>query len=212
LFVLTYTVRLPIKPSFKLDIHKFFHHKKEGSFLRLHIHNRCLNANLIFPVHVIDNNLECHKAPDKVYAGNIMRSDFIIKSGDKLYGALIYRLQRKQTHGSTEISNNISNATHLLVVWDISTFKNVYIDVLLVESDRAFTWNEGDLRELHYRNLDQIKEYNGPTSNTWFMDNNMALKTSFKVRDLEENLELNITISEEKDGCAMRPIWINTER
>jgi hypothetical protein len=130
LIVLIYTVRLIIPSSIKLDIH-----------------NQCLNVDLVYPVYGTGSELECHRPPDyKVHAGNTMRSAFIIKSDDVLLGgALIYRLQRRQSHGSADIGRDTSNSVHLLVVWDISEFNELYADVLLVECDKRLDWNKYDL-------------------------------------------------------------------
>jgi hypothetical protein len=66
---------------------------------------------------------------------------------------------------------------------------------------------------LYYENLGWFNEYNGSTSHTWFLDNNMVLKTSFKIRELKENFELSISISEEeKDDYAMRPLCLDLKR
>jgi hypothetical protein len=88
LVVLMYAFSLSIRPIFKLNIH-----------------NQCLNVNLVSPIYVISNGLECHKVPDhNVRAGSMTRSSFIIhKTGNESFGILIYRLQRRQARKPTEI-------------------------------------------------------------------------------------------------------------
>jgi hypothetical protein len=62
--------------------------------MKVNIHNQCLNVDLVSSIYTIGNGLECYKSPDyRVYAGNIMRSGFIInKSDDASYGVLICKL------------------------------------------------------------------------------------------------------------------------
>jgi hypothetical protein len=197
MIMLMYMTSLPMQPSFKLDIH-----------------NQCLNVNLASPIYINGDGLECHRPPDyKVYAGDTMRSGFMInKLDDESYGVLTYRLQRRQSHGFTETGENTSSATHLLVIWRISRFKKLYADVLLVEHAKAFTWNEDKLNKLYHENHDQLKECNGTISDTLSMDDNMILKTTFSARFLRENSELSVSISEERYEHAIRLFRIDLRR
>jgi hypothetical protein len=122
MIVLMYMVSLFIQSTFKLNIH-----------------NQCLNIDLVSPVYYTGDNLECHRPPGhKVYAKDTMRSSFIIKSGGVSYVALIYKLQRKQSHEFTEIIENISSVTQLLLIWKFSKFKKLCADVLLVGHGKGF--------------------------------------------------------------------------
>jgi hypothetical protein len=195
LIVLIYAVRLTIQPSVKLNIH-----------------NQCLDVDLVSPVYVTSDGLECHRAPDyKVYARNTMRSGFIIKSNDASFGILIYRLQRGQSRVSAEINKDTSNAVQLLVIWKFFGFNELYAYVLLMECDKGFTWNEDKLNKLYHENHDRLKKYTS-ILDTWFMDNSMALKTTFSTRDLKGNPELSISISEERDEYAIKPFSIDLTR
>jgi hypothetical protein len=168
---------------------------------------------LVSPVYATSDGLKCYRAPNKVHAGNTMRSGFIIKSDYKSYGALIYRLQRKQPHKSTAISKDASSTAHLLVAWDAFAYKNLYADVLLVKCNKGYTWNEDELKELYYESRRWLKECNDITSDTWLVNDNMVLKTTSSAKYLKGNPELSISISEEeKDDCAMRPFCIHPER
>src|SRR5690606_20182397 len=63
LIMLMYTFSFLIQPLFKLNIH-----------------NQCLNVVLASLTYITDDLLVCHRVPDhKVYAGDTMRSGFIIK-------------------------------------------------------------------------------------------------------------------------------------
>jgi hypothetical protein len=197
LIMLIYSVRLYTKP-----------------YVKLNIHNQCLNIDLVSPIYTAGDGLECHRAPDyKVYARDTMRSAFIInKSDDGPYGVLIYKLQRRQSHESTDADENTSSVTHLLVVWRISESK-LYTYITLVGHTKAFTWNRDKLNKLYHKNYDRLKERTNITSDTWLLDDNMTLKMTFCARDLEGNSELSISISEEEKGdYIMRPLFIDPER
>jgi hypothetical protein len=195
LIVLMYTVSLCIQPSVKLNIH-----------------NQCWNVDLVFPTYTTGDGLECYRSPDyKVYAGETMRSAFIINKADNaFYGVLIYKLQRERLHESTEVDEDTSSATHLLVIWCIPKLNKFYTGVMLVEYDKALTWNR--LNKLYHANHDKLKMYTDITTDTWFMDDNMILKTTLSARNLNGNPELNISIFEEGDEYAMRPFRIDLTR
>jgi hypothetical protein len=196
LIILIYAVSLSIKPTVKLNIY-----------------NQCLNIDLVSPTYVIDDGLECHRPPDyKVYAGDITRSGFIIKSGDASFSVLTYKLQRRQPYESAVTGEDTLSAAHLLVVWRISESKELHTDVLLIEHSKALILNEGRLNKLYHKNHNWLKEYTGTISDTWSMDNNMTLKTTFSARNLKGNTELSISISEERDEYAMKPFCIDFKR
>jgi hypothetical protein len=195
LIILIYTASLSIQPSFKLNIH-----------------NQCLHVDLASPTYVTSDGLECHRPPDhKVHAGDTMKFGFIIsKPGDEAYGVLIYGLQRRWSHESTNIDKGTSSAVQILVVWRISGSKKLYVDTLLVEHDKGFDWNEDDLRELYSKNFDRFRLCPDSATETWLLDDNTALNTIFKIRNGGQLL--NITISEvEKDNTRM-PVHIDSER
>jgi hypothetical protein len=190
-----YTVRLTIRPSFKLNIH-----------------NQCSNVNLISSTYITGEELECHRSPDhKVCAGDTMRSGFIIKVSNQSYGALIYKLQRKQLHEFNETSEDTSSAIHLLVVWEISKSNKLYADVLLVEHDKGFDWEKDSLKELCRNNINRFRLWPGSVTETWSLNDSMALMVTSKM--MNRDYILDITISEvEKDNDTRMPVHINLER
>jgi hypothetical protein len=97
------------------------------SSFKLNIHSQCLNVDLISPVYITNDGLECYRAPGhRVCAGDAMRPSFILyTSCNKSNGALIYKLQRRQSYESIEISKDTSGAAYLLVVWEISESKKL---------------------------------------------------------------------------------------
>jgi hypothetical protein len=192
LIVLIYTASLYIEPSFKLNIH-----------------NQCSNIDLAYPTYDTSNDIECCRPPTyKVYSGDTMRSTFIIKL-DRPDGALIYRLQRKQLHDSTMIDKSASNVANLLVIWEISRSKKLYADVLLVEHDKEFVWNDEGLLDLRLENFERFRLYTDSATETWSLDDNMTLMTTFRI--INEDFILDITISEvEKNDCARKLAHIDT--
>jgi hypothetical protein len=197
LIVLIYAARLYILPS-----------------VRLIIHNQCLNVNLVSPAYATSDELKCHRSPDyKVRARDTMKSGFIInKSDNTSYGVLIYKLQGRQLYESADAGEDTSSTARLLVVWRISESMKLYADVLLIEHTKAFIWDRDKLNKLYHENHDRLNKYTNTISDTWLVDNNMVLKTTLNVRNLKGNTELNISVSEERDECAIRPFSINLKR
>jgi hypothetical protein len=195
LIVLIYVVRLSVQPSVELDIH-----------------NQCLNVDLISPIYITSYRSECHRLPDyEVRAGNTMSSGFIIKSGNGSDGALIYRLQRRQTYESTEIDKDTPSATHILVVWEFSESEGLYADVLLVEHDNEFDWNKDNLKYLYHKNFSRFKWFHGSVTETWSLNNNITLMVTFEI--MNEGRLLNIIISEvERDNNTRMPVYIDLKR
>jgi hypothetical protein len=189
-----YAVRLSIQPSIKLNIH-----------------NQCLNIDLVSPTHFTDYDLECHRPPDyKVYAGNITKSGFISMSNSGFYVVLIYRLQRKQSHEPSETSKDTSNATHLLVIWKFE-YEKLRADVLMVEHDMRFIWNEDNLKKLYSNNIRPFGLHSGFATEIWSLNDNVTLMTTSEV--MNEDRTVNITISEvEKYHSARTPMHIDLKR
>jgi hypothetical protein len=186
----------------------------------MNIYNQCLDVDLVSPTYDIDIDLVCHRPPDyKVRAGDTMRSAFIIdehgfiaRLGTVSYGILIYRLQRKRLHESTETGEGISSATHLLVVWEISISNKLYADVLLVKHDKRLDWNKNDLRKLCDKNINQFMLCpDSSTTETWLLNDNVALMITSEI--MNEDRILDITISEvERNNCTRTPAHIDPDR
>jgi hypothetical protein len=191
-----YAVSLWVPPSFKLNIH-----------------NQCLNVNLVYPIYITGSNLECHRPPNcKVYAGDTTRSGFIINSRFReSYGALIYKLQKRRPHKSSEISKDTLNAVHLLVFWKFSKLNELYADILMVEHDKRFIWNENNLKNLCRKNFKPFKWHSGSTIEIWSLNDSVALMTTSEI--VNEDLIVNITISEIEKYSSMRtPIPVDLKR
>jgi hypothetical protein len=180
--------------------------------VKLNIHNQCSNVDLTSPTYVIANEFGCHRTPNhKVYAGDTMKSGFMIEPGDESYGVLIYRLQRRQSHESTENSEDTSSDTHLLVVWKISEFEELYADVLLVKHDSGFDWNKDELGAFYRKNINRFRLFPDSATETWSLNDNVALITTFGI--MNEDRILNITISEiERYNGTRAPVHIDLKR
>jgi hypothetical protein len=172
-----------------------------------------LNVDLASPTYITDDWLECHKPPNyKVCAGDIMRSDFVLYyPHHEANGALIYSLQRNQSRKSIELGKDTSRTVHLLVVWEISEYEGLHSDVLFIKHDKGSDWNKDDLRELCYDNINQLCLFSDSVTETWSIDDNIVLMTTFKV--MYEDRILNIIISEtEIDNSTRMPVLIDPER
>jgi hypothetical protein len=195
LIMLMYTVSFLIIPSSKLN---------------LHIHNQCLNVDLVSPVYTSCGRSECNKAPDlRIYAGDTMRTDFAIYDSRYMsHGVVIYRLQRRRPHESAEIDENTTSVIHLLVVWSISESR-LNAGVVLVEHDKGF--EKDDLEEFYSQDIDHFRLYPDPIIETWLLNDNTTLLTKTKI--IDEGLALNITISEvERNNYARTPANLVLER
>jgi hypothetical protein len=185
------------------------------------IHNQCSKINLVSPIY-FGNGAVCPKLSDQQIDVNAKtRVCFEINATqDDFGGALLYELQRYVKSDNrrnmniltTEINENDAKRIQMLAAWKVEGFR-LSVLFALIEHTKKFTWNRVKLKKLYYENRRWLKRYVSTTLDTWSMDNNVALKTTFKVRYLEGNFYLSISISEgENDGYAVRPIWTNTER
>jgi hypothetical protein len=183
------------------------------------IHNQCSNIKLVSPVY-FGNGIVCPKLSDQqIDIDTAMRACFEINvtQNDFEY-VLLFKLQRysdsQHNMDTSTIETNKRETTYvyMLVVWRVKDDKFA-VYVASVEHTREFIWNEDKLRKLYNKNYSRLNGYDDTISDTWLVDNNIVLKTTFNARVLERTPELSISISEEKKSdYAMRPIWIDTTR
>jgi hypothetical protein len=182
------------------------------------IHNQCLNTKLISPIY-FGNGAVCPKLSDQLIdIGTKMDASFEINVTQYDFeGVLLFKLQRYSDNQhnmnitTTENDRNETKCIQMFVAWKAKDSKP-FAHIVLVEHTKEVTWNEDQLKKLYYENCRWLKEYDSTTSYTWFIDNNMSLKTSFRIGYSKGNFELSIHISEERDDYAMRPFCINLER
>jgi hypothetical protein len=188
---------------------------------RVIIHNQCSKINLVSPIY-FGNGAVCPKLSyQQIDINAKTRVCFEINATqDDFEGALLYKLQRHVESDNrrnmniltTEVNENEAKCVQMLVAWKVEDSK-LFVLLALIEHTKEFTWNGDELKKLYYKNRLWLKRYVSTTLDIWSMDNNMALKTTFRVRDLQGDSDLSISISErENNGYAVRPIWINTER
>jgi hypothetical protein len=183
--------------------------------------NLCSNIKLASPVYFGDGAVCSKPSNQQIDVGPRMCARFEIDTTEnKFEGALLFELKRHvkpdEQHSvdilTTEINKDETKCVHMLVAWQVKDSKHS-LYVVLVEHDKEFVWNEDKLMKLYYKNRGWLREYVGIISDTWLVDDNTTLRTSFAVRGLKENFELYIYISEEeRDYYAMRPLCIDCTR
>jgi hypothetical protein len=188
---------------------------------RVTVHNQCSNIELISLIY-LGNGAVCPKlSGQRIDIGARMNASFEINTTQcDFEGALLFELQRHVESDNQcnmdsltkEVNKKDTTHVHMLVVWEVKNSK-YFVHVALVEHTKEFTWNEDKLKKLYHENRWWLKEYDSAASHTWFIDDNMVLKTTFETSGLKENFELSISISEEeKDDYVIRPLYVNLER
>jgi hypothetical protein len=185
------------------------------------IYNQCSNTKLASPVY-FGNGISFPTPPNQQIDTNTkMRVYFEINATqDNFEGALLFKLQRyvgfNDQHNidtlTTETNKNDTKCVQLLVAWKVKDSKP-FLYVVLIEHAKEFIWDKNKLKSLYDKNHSRLKEYDDVIPDTWFIDDNIALKTSFKARSLKKVFELNISISEEeRDDYAIRPLCVDLTR
>jgi hypothetical protein len=183
------------------------------------IHNQCLNTKLVSPVY-FGNGTVCSKlSGQEINIDAAMKACFEINATQDVFeGALLYRLQKysdgqyNMDTSTTETNENEKTHVYMLASWRVKGYEHS-THIVLIKYTKEFAWNEDKLRKFYRENCGWLKEYDSTTSYTWLMDDNMVLKTSFKLRGTNEQFELSIFISEEeKDDYTMRPLCVDPER
>jgi hypothetical protein len=183
------------------------------------IFNQCLNVSLVSPVY-FGNGVVCPKLSNQPIdiGAKICASFEINATQDEFESALLCKLQRYSDNQynidtlTAETNENVATYFYMLVAWKVKDAKS-FAYVALVEHAKEFTWNEYKLRKSYNKNHSRFKEYDSVIIDTWLMDDNTVLKTTFMVTDSKKNFELSISISEEgKDNYAMRPFRIHLEK
>jgi hypothetical protein len=171
-----------------------------------------LNIDLASPIYVTCGWSECYRVPDhRVCAGDTMRSGFITRSDYVMGGALIFKLQKKQSNESTELGRDTSSTVHLLVFWRSSDSSELYADVVLIEHNKGFNWNKSNLRKLYRKNISQFRLSSDSATGTWSLNDNTALMTTSEI--MNEDSIVNITISKvERHHYVRMPTRVDLER
>jgi hypothetical protein len=182
------------------------------------IYNQCSNTKLVSPVYFSNGMAYPKLSCQQIEIGTEMGACLEINATQYDFeGALLSKLKiysnKQYNMGALTTETNKNEAAHvyMLAAWKVKDTKP-FVRVVLIKHTKEFTWNEDKLKKLYYENCQWLKEHD-TVSDAWFVDDNMILKTSFKVRDLKGNFELSISISEEeKNDYAMRPLCVDLER
>jgi hypothetical protein len=181
------------------------------------IHNQCSDIKLISPIY-FSEGVVCPKLSNQqIEIDALMNASFEISTAQSNFeGALLFKLQRYSgirhniDTSNTETSENKMMEIYMLAAWKVKDFES-FTYLALIDHTNEFTWNEDKLKMLYYENHNRLKRHRGAISNTWLMDNNTVLKIAFRIIGLEDP-KLSISIFEEKDDYAIRPLCINLKR
>jgi hypothetical protein len=176
--------------------------------ISLKIHNQSKDIHLTSPVNFIRGG-EWHAVPDQgIDVNAIMRNCIELDYGQGiLEGALIYKIQRKDTV-SDQSSQNESKYTQLLVAWRVEHTKELVVRGLLVEHDGKL--DEDKLRQLYQKCWHLFDTWVDPIKNGWLLNDGKELKT--EVKAMNGGYRWDISISEEVEYDDKRPLWIDTTK
>jgi hypothetical protein len=172
---------------------------------------------LVSPVY-FGNGAACSKLfVQQIDIGTEMKASFEINVTQGLFeGALLYKLQRCSNNqynmDTSTIENNKETCIQMFVSWKAKDTR-LFVRVVLIKHTKEFIWNEDKLKKLYNKNRGWLRKYDDTVTDTWLMNDNMVLRTSFKVRGFKENFELNIFISEEERiDDVIRPLCVDLKR
>jgi hypothetical protein len=183
------------------------------------IHNRCSNTKLASPIYFGSGAVCSRLSNQQIDIGTKMKASFEINPTQYDFEVILLSRLKIYSNGqhnmdtlTTKTKKKEAECVQMLAAWKVNDFKPL-VYVVLVEHTKKLTWNEDKLKKLYDKNCGWLKEYDSATSYTWFIDDDMTLRTTVKVRNLKRILELDIYISEKKrDDYAMRPLSINLKR
>jgi hypothetical protein len=128
------------------------HQDDSLSEVKLIIHNQFPGVELVSPVCPGDG-ATCYLSPDqRVDVGSTMQAGFAIGlPQSKSIGALMYKLQRKNTDQSNEgHTSGTSKVTciQLVMIWKINGSKEFRVVLRLIEHDKGRVWDRDKLMKL----------------------------------------------------------------
>jgi hypothetical protein len=177
------------------------------------IDNQCSGIELTSPVHFTKNTVHHIHLPQQVNSKSRIKASF--KTGmyrSTFGGVLLYHLQRKENdeYGDRP-DKDISICTRLLVVWKFR-IDRLYSHAWLIEHESTLVWSKDKLKKL-YDVCDSLYDtdiiFN---TRRWLLDENTMLQIICEASD-EEDFEMNIVISEEKDiPRPQKPLRVDPDR
>jgi hypothetical protein len=180
------------------------------SKVKLTIHHQFPGTELVSPLYH-SNSATCYLSSDQsVNAGSIIQAGFDVNlTQDNAMGALMYKLQRKNTD---QFNEEESTCIQLFIFWEVDSSKKPEVYSYLIEHDKSYIWDEDRLmRQIFWCDLFDIQY--GPIEETWLVYDNAVFMTSVNVTCEEGCCKLEMTISEGsiKDDTR-RPLYIDMNR
>jgi hypothetical protein len=170
------------------------------SIMNVTMNNRCTNIELVSPAYFIKDTTYHMHLPQQVDSRSIMKAK--LKAGisqDAFGGILLYLLQWKE---------DASTSIELLMIWGCKSSR-LYSHVRLIEHENTLVWDKDKLKRLH--NLYNSQYNINFNRREWFLNDGTKLKTECETS--YGGLEMNITISEEKDLLShKKPLWVDPKR
>jgi hypothetical protein len=170
----------------------------------INIYNQCTNIELTSPVHFLKDATYHIQFPQKVRPDFIMKGRLIISEDrDTFGGALLYRLQRKE---STSI------CAQFLVIWGCRS-DWLYSHALIIEHESKLVWNEDKLRRLYDVYNSRCNRYFD--TGKWLLDDSTMLNI---CQPSCEDLEIEVSISEKEEKeenylfYPLKPLWVDPNR
>jgi hypothetical protein len=177
--------------------------------VELTIRHQFPGVELVSPVYAGDNTAYNLISDQRVNVGSMTRIEFYINSVQNVsIGALIYKLQRKNTE---ETDEDEATCLQLLIIWKVNNSNEFSTVSHLIEHDSYHVWTRAKLMWLarRYRLFDM--QYN-PIEETWLMHDHTVLMKRVDMTCGEKCYKLETTISEAsiKDD-TLRPWYINVK-
>jgi hypothetical protein len=171
---------------------------KGPSRVELIIHHHFPGTELISPI-CDGHHATCHLQPDrKVNVGSTTQASFNIKPSRKgSFGALMYKLQKKNPHQSNHdvIFGEKTTHTQLVVIWKADNFSGFLAVTYIIEHDKSYGWSKKKLKRL-------IRQYKLAAiqhvfiEETWLMRDHTVFMTSLNTVHEEKCYKLEMIISE----------------
>jgi hypothetical protein len=188
----------------------------------LNIHNQCQDVNLTSPVYFINGGEWCVAPDQKIDVDAVVKNYLEFDSEqDMLEGALIYRIQRRETSffeierktqrkrvKIDKSAQDESKHIQLLIAWHGEYTKGLHVRALLVEHDKEF--DEDELRQLHQKCWHPMNAFVNPIEDNWLLDDAAVLTTT--VKTMNGGCRWDVLITEGIEDNVERPLWIDAER
>jgi hypothetical protein len=167
------------------------------SKVKLMIHHRLPGVELVSPMHVSDGST-CYLLPDhKVDTDSTAQIGFDIDltQGESV-GALLYKLQKKSTDQSDEdiTSSEETMCTQLVMIWNVSSFKDFYIYSRVIEQDKDRARDRDRLMKLA-KQYSLFGTRHSLIEETWQTHDGIVFMTSLNIACETECYKLEMTIS-----------------